>query len=62
MGFEMGQNKPVPASAGHIDTDVADDEDFCRRMRILVSFANRRAMFFAAAVRRMRQGQGVANA
>lgn len=54
----MGQNKPVPASAGHIDMDVADDEDdFRRRMRLNVAMAQWRGLLFMAAIRRMKRGQ-----
>jgi hypothetical protein len=58
LSYEMGQKKPVPASAGHIDTDVADDEDdFRRRMRLNVAMASGKGFEIARAIARMRRGQ-----
>lgn len=58
----MGHNKPVPASAGHLDTDVAEeDEDFRRRMRVNVAMAKRQGQEFMIGSRVMRR-EGRANA
>jgi polysaccharide deacetylase 2 family uncharacterized protein YibQ len=51
----MGHNKPVPATAGHIDMDVEDDEEFRRRMRVNVAMAKRQGQEFAIASRVMRR-------